>query len=101
MENLGWRTTSTSVGCSFWREVGSSQWRAWGECTLRLNPLIDGGKGTRTSDPLLAKQMLPHLSYAPTSGTKSIPCRENVALADGGLPLASTISLRKQPTASR
>ena len=25
-----------------------------------------GGKGTRTPDPLLAKQMLSQLSYAPT-----------------------------------
>src|SRR5580704_8735647 len=32
-----------------------------------------GGNRTRTDDPLLAKQMLSQLSYAPTRGTSSLP----------------------------
>ena len=49
---------------------------------IRIDPLFcfGGGKGIRTPDPLLAKQMLSQLSYAPTQREGSIPqsCRLHV-----------------------
>lgn len=38
-----------------------------------VNDLFGGGKGIRTPDPLLAKQMLSQLSYAPTRKEESLP----------------------------
>ena len=65
--------------------------------------MLGGDKGTRTPDPLLAKQMLSQLSYAPTRNVRLYREREAIPSLRMGLldPVPGVVEIENRPANQR
>ena len=62
--------------------------------SVSADGVFGGAEGTRTPDPLLAKEVLSQLSYGPTCELSAISCQRSAfVVGDGGLePPTSVLS---------